>query len=46
MKLENGLPINRSTGIDSVITASKRYNGEVEYKIEDGICTVCVVLSP
>ena len=46
LKLENGLPINRSTGIDSVITASKRYNGEVEYKIEDGICTVCVVLSP
>ncbi len=45
-KLENGLPVNRSTGIDSVITAAKRYNGEVKYKVEDGVCTACVVLSP
>lgn len=45
-RLENGLPISRSTGIDSIITSAKRYNGEVKYKIEDGICTVCVVLSP
>lgn len=46
LRLEEGLPVNRSTGIDSIITASKRYNGEVKYKVEDGVCTACVVLSP
>lgn len=46
LRLENGLPVNRSTGIDSITTSAKRYNGEVEYRMEDGVCTVCVVLSP
>lgn len=45
-RLEDGLPVNRSIGIDSIITASKRYSGEVEYKVEDGFCTVCVILCP
>ena len=46
MKLENGLPAARSIGIDSIITSSNRYQGEMNYKIEEGICTACVILNP
>lgn len=45
LKLENGLPINRSVGIDSIIYSANRYNGVVNYKIENSICTVCVILN-
>ena len=46
LKLENGLPVARSIGIDSIITSAVRYQGEVNYKIQDGICTACVILNP
>lgn len=45
LKLDNGLPINRSVGIDSIIYSANRYNGVVNYKVESNICTVCVVLN-
>lgn len=46
IKLEDGLPVNRSIGIDSIITSSRKYNGEVNYKLEGNICSCCVVLNP
>ena len=45
-KLENGLPAARSIGIDSIISAAARYQGEVNYKVEGGVCTACVILNP
>ncbi len=46
LKLENGLPAARSIGIDSIISSSIRYQGEINYKIQEGICTACVILNP
>lgn len=46
LKLENGLPAERSVGIDSIVSAAERYQGEVHYKVEAGVCTACVILNP
>ena len=46
LKLENGLPAARSIGIDSIVSAAARYQGEVHYKVEGGICTACAILNP
>ena len=46
LKLENGLPVARGVGIDSIISSSIRYQGEINYKIQEGICTACVILNP
>ena len=46
LKLENGLPAERSIGIDSIVSAAERYQGEVHYKVEAGVCTACVILNP
>lgn len=45
LKLENGLPAARSIGIDSIVSAAARYQGEVHYKVENGVCTACVILN-
>ena len=39
LALENGLPAERSVGIDSIVSAAERYQGEVHYKVEAGVCT-------
>ena len=46
LKLENGLPAARSTGIDSIVSSAARYQGEVQYKVDGGICTAAVILNP
>ena len=46
LALENGLPAERSVGIDSIVSAAERYQGEVHYKVEAGVCTACVILNP
>lgn len=46
VKLENGLPVNRSIGIDSIITTARKYQGEVNYSFDNNICSCCVVLNP
>lgn len=45
IKLENGLPVNRSIGIDSIITTARKYQGEVNYSLCGGICSCCVILN-
>ncbi len=46
LKLENGLPTARGIGIDSIVSSSARYQGEINYTVQDGICTACVILNP
>ncbi len=46
LELENGLPTARGIGIDSIISSSGRYQGDINYKIQEGICTACVILNP
>lgn len=43
-KIEDGLPVSRGIGIDSIISTSNRYHGEVNYSLKDLVCTVCVIL--
>lgn len=45
LKLENGMPTARGIGIDSIISSSIRYQGEINYEIQEGICTACVILN-
>lgn len=46
LKLENGLPVARGIGIDSIVSSAVRYQGEINYKIQDGFCIACVILNP
>ena len=46
LKLENGLPVARGIGIDSIISSSMKYHGEINYTVQEGICTACVILNP
>ncbi len=46
LTLDNGLPVKRGTGIESVITSIRRYNGEIRYTLENNICRCCVILAP
>ena len=46
LRLDNGLPLKRGTGIESVITSIRRYCGEIRYTLEDNICHCCVILAP
>lgn len=46
LAMENNMPQARGTGIDSVILAARKYNGEIRYSLEDGNLTACVILSP
>ena len=45
LKLENGMPVDRGTGIDSIVTSAARYHGELSYKVSGNICTACVILN-
>ncbi len=45
LKLENGLPAERSIGIDSILHAALRYQGEVNYSVRENVCTACVILN-
>lgn len=46
LKIENGLPVDRGIGIDSIVFSAARHQGEINYTVEDGICTACVILNP
>ncbi len=46
LKLENGLPAARGVGIDSIVSSSAKYHGEINYQMQEGICTACVILNP
>lgn len=43
--LENGMPRNRGTGIDSVVLAARKYGGNVRYALGNATLTACVILN-
>ena len=45
LMIENGMLCNRSTGIDSVVVAVRKYEGDIHYTLENNTLTVCVILS-
>ncbi len=44
LKLSEGLPAGKSIGISSILAVCRKYNGTLDYKVEDGICFACAVL--
>lgn len=45
LKLEGGLPAEKSIGISSILSVCRKYDGNLDYKIEDEICSACAVLN-
>lgn len=44
--IEAGMLREKSTGIDSVILAVRKYDGDIRYEIEDKCLTVCILINP
>lgn len=42
--IENNRIKNEGIGINSMISAARKYDGDVSYSVENGILTVCVIL--
>ena len=45
LELADGLPAGKGIGISSILTACQKYDGNLNYRVEDGICSVCAVLN-
>lgn len=45
LKLSGNLPTGKSIGISSILSVCRKYGGNLDYKIENGICSVCAVLN-
>lgn len=44
LEIVNGMIKNKGIGIDSIIISSRKYNGDISYKKENGILTACIIL--
>lgn len=42
--IENGMLQPKGIGMESMLTAAKKYDGDISYRLEDGILTLCVIL--
>ena len=45
LELSGSLPSSKSIGISSILAVCRKYGGNLEYKIENGICSACAVLN-
>ncbi len=45
LALENGMLKRRGTGVESMLAAARKYDGDISYRLEDGAVTACVVLN-
>lgn len=45
LKLFGGLPAGKSIGISSILSVCRKYDGNLDYKIEAGSCSACAVLN-
>ena len=43
--IEDDIIKPKGTGIESILMAADKYDGNIRYQQEDGIVTVCVVLN-
>lgn len=46
LPIENHMLKNRGVGIDSIVMATRKYDGDIRYSLEDGVLTACVILTP
>ncbi len=45
LKLSGGMPAGKSIGISSIHNVCQKYDGNLDYKVEKGICSACAVLN-
>ena len=45
LKLSDSLPAGKSIGISSILSVCQKYDGNLDYKIENNVCSACVVLN-
>ena len=43
--IENNMIKNRGIGISSMLSAIRKYDGDISYSLDDGILTVCIILN-
>lgn len=42
--IENNMIKQKGIGMESMLTAAKKYDGDISYRLENGILTLCVIL--
>lgn len=45
LAIENTMIQSRGTGINSIVLAARKYDGDIRYELENGILTACVILN-
>ena len=45
LELSGSLPAGKSIGISSILSVCQKYDGNLDYKIENDVCSVCAVLN-
>lgn len=45
LKLSGNLPAGKSVGISSILAVCRKYEGDLDYKVENGICSACVIMN-
>lgn len=45
LELADGLPVKKSIGVSSILSVCRKYDGNLDYRIENETCSVCAVLN-
>lgn len=45
LELADGLPAKKSIGVSSILSVCRKYDGNLDYRIENETCSVCAVLN-
>ena len=45
ISIENNMIKNRGIGIESMLSAIRKYDGDIKYSIENAVLTVCIILN-
>lgn len=45
LKLCGSLPVGKNIGISSILSVCQKYDGNLDYKIENNVCSACAVLN-
>lgn len=44
LELSGGFPTGKSIGISSILAVCRKYGGDLNYRLEDGVCSACAIL--
>ena len=45
LQLADGLPVKKSIGISSILSVCRKYDGNLDYRMENETCSACAVLN-